>query len=617
MITDNLTADSLKALDAFVLSASGWRTVFAPSGQDEDAASDLRPVHAVLAGLMAKTFVESLNALTGKPASACVVAIGADTRPTGPALVRAMLPALAEAGCCTRLVGVSAAPEIMAWAKTAGDIDAFIYISASHNPVGHNGVKFGLDTGGVLNAAQIKPLIARFRELASDGAALRDMAELQGKLGAGTLAAAAKDSSRWKAEAVRSYAAFSARVIADDADPKRIEAIMDGIRSGIKAHPVGVVGDLNGSARALAIDRAFLENLGVKTRFVNDVPGKIAHRIVPEGSSLDTCRDELAKANNEDPDFILGYMPDNDGDRGNLVYFDHHDKTVKALEAQEVFALCCLAEMAFLVHSGQLTFDLQGNPRQRVAIAVNDPTSLRIEELAAAFGVKVFRAEVGEANVVNLAADLRSKGWLVRILGEGSNGGNITHPAAVRDPLNTIASIIKLMTIPDLPGKPGLFGIWCQRRGRPAPESFVLADVIATLPAWVTTSAYEDRAILKIRTMDHALLKQRYEDIFVKEWDAKRAELNRRFGAVAWEEFNYEGTVESSGFGPAFRSGQARGGFRILFKDVDGAAKAMIWMRGSGTEPVFRVAAESQGIDPAGEAWLLDWHKDMIARADS
>jgi phosphomannomutase len=367
----------------------------------------------------------------------------------------------------------------------------------------------------------------------------------------------------------------------------------------------------------LTIDQDFLGGLGIKTRFVNDVPGKIAHRIVPEGSSLDTCRDELAKANREDPDFILGYLPDNDGDRGNLVYFDHQDKTVKALEAQEVFALCCLAEMAFLVHSGQLSYDLQGNPHQQVAIAVNDPTSLRIEDLARVFGVKVFRAEVGEANVVNLAAELRAKGWLVRILGEGSNGGNITHPAAVRDPLNTIASIVKLLTIPNLPGKPGLFGIWCQRQGKPVPENFGLADVIATLPAWVTTSAYEDRAILKIRTMDHAQLKQRYEDIFIKEWDARRAEIGRRFGAVAWEEYNYEGTEERQGFGPAFRTGQARGGFRILFKDAEGDAKAMVWMRGSGTEPVFRVAAESRGNDPSGEAWLLDWHKDMIARADA
>jgi phosphomannomutase len=617
MIAEDLLAKSRAALDHFVLSASGWRTVFSQSGTDEDARPELSPEHAILAGLMAQTFVEALPALNGKKSVDCVIAIGTDTRPTGPALVSAMLPVLVQSGCGIRLVGVSAAPEIMAWAKTSGEIDAFIYISASHNPIGHNGVKFGLNSGGVLNAAQIKPLIARFRELAIDSLALQNMIKTQNALSASRLGDIHAQSAQWKIAAVHAYGAFSARVIADTDQPQRVKDIMAGIRDGLRHHPIGIVGDLNGSARAASIDRDFLTDLGVKSRFINDVPGQIVHRIVPEGHSLDPCREELARAHAEDPHFILGYMPDNDGDRGNLVYVDHHDGQVKALEAQEVFALCCLAEMAFLVHSGQLSYGSDGRPLQKVAIAVNDPTSLRIDELAAAFGVSVFRAEVGEANVVNLASELREKGYLVRILGEGSNGGNITHPAAVRDPLNTIASILKLLTIGDHKGRPGLFSLWCQRRGLSAPSPFGLADVIATLPAWITTSAYEDRAILKIKTMDHALLKRRYETIFLADWETRRAELASRFGVTDWEELNYEGTAERSGFGPEFRSALARGGFRILFRDKAGQAKAMIWMRGSGTEPVFRVAAESQGRDPAGESWLLDWHKDMIARADA
>ena len=41
--------------------------------------------------------------------------------------------------------------EIMAYAKK---LDGFIYISASHNPVGHNGIKFGTNNGGVLEAKE-------------------------------------------------------------------------------------------------------------------------------------------------------------------------------------------------------------------------------------------------------------------------------------------------------------------------------------------------------------------------------------------------------------------------------------------------------------------------------
>ena len=82
----------------------------------------------------------------------------------------------------------------------------------------------------------------------------------------------------------------------------------------------------------------------------------------------------------------------------------------------------------------ELEFLRKFKPEARPAVVVNGPTSMRIERIAEAYGAGVFRAEVGEANVVNLAAARRSGGYEVRILGEGSNGGNITHPATVRDP---------------------------------------------------------------------------------------------------------------------------------------------------------------------------------------
>ena len=72
-------------------------------------------------------------------------------------------------------------------------------------------------------------------------------------------------------------------------------------------------------------------------------------------------------------------------------------------EAQEVFALSVLAELAYLNWSGTDT--------GKTAVAINGPTSMRIEEIAKTFGAEIFRAEVGEANVVNLASELRDKGY--------------------------------------------------------------------------------------------------------------------------------------------------------------------------------------------------------------
>jgi len=39
-------------------------------------------------------------------------------------------------------------------------------------------------------------------------------------------------------------------------------------------------------------------------------------------------------------------------------------------------------------------------------------------------------------------------------------------------------------------------------------------------------------------------------------------------------------------------------------------------MRGSGTEPVFRIMADIEGGSPADEEFLLAWHAGMVAAAD-
>jgi phosphomannomutase len=38
-------------------------------------------------------------------------------------------------------------------------------------------------------------------------------------------------------------------------------------------------------------------------------------------------------------------------------------------------------------------------------------------------------------------------------------------------------------------------------------------------------------------------------------------------------------------------------------------------MRGSGTEPVFRILAEVRGVDPSGEADLLSWLSRLVGEA--
>jgi phosphoglucomutase len=147
-------------LNKMILSASGWRGVFCPSGDEEGKNTEISPAHRVICGAAAHVFAEYLG-------KSPLVLLGRDTRPTGKAIIESMVPILLSLGCEVRDAGITAAPEIMAWARsveTGGRACGFIYVSASHNPIGHNGIKFGLTDGGVLAADEAVKLIARFRE---------------------------------------------------------------------------------------------------------------------------------------------------------------------------------------------------------------------------------------------------------------------------------------------------------------------------------------------------------------------------------------------------------------------------------------------------------------------
>ena len=596
------------ALEPMILSASGWRKVFAADGDEESRSGELTMADRMLAAAMAEVFCDFVEKRCSRKQP--VVVVGLDARFTGPALADVMIRVLLDRKVQVRYLFICAAPELMGYTGQSDDCDGFIYISASHNPIGHNGVKFGLGSGGVLSGGEAAELIAMFRSLLDDDTALKDLAGRCDAITGAAPAAVYEASAEWKKKAYQVYRSFTGRVISGLEEEGAQERFFSSLKEGIQNNPMGVIAELNGSARTLTVDGEFLGELGIAVKTVNGEPRQISHRIVPEGASLDLCRRTLEEAAAENDAYQLGYVPDNDGDRGNLVYYSRRSREARILEAQEVFALSVLSELAYLYWNETMT--------ERTGVAVNGPTSGRIEALCDAFGCSCFRAEVGEANVVNLAREKRDAGWQVRILGEGSNGGNITWPAAVRDPLNTLGALLKLLLLRSVPGKAGLFEIWCHLSGQSDRyrDDFDLEDVIDSLPVFVTTSAFEDRAILKINTMDHALLKKNYELVFQADWEEKKDELFSRFGIASWEEWNQEGTASRQGVGPEFRSGAEKGGLTVRFRDTAGEELGFIWMRGSGTEPVFRVLADWRGDDAEAEAWLLDWHKDMIARAD-
>ncbi|MBN2875188.1 MAG: phosphatidylglycerol lysyltransferase, partial [Spirochaetales bacterium] len=395
------------------------------------------------------------------------------------------------------------------------------------------------------------------------------------------------------------------------------ERELDTLSEAVTTRGVSILADMNGSARSLSIDSDFLSSLGVSFTAINNTPRRFAHRIVPEGESLEPCRLALKKAREHDPSYEFGYVPDCDGDRGNFVYWNDDDGEAYSLEAQDSFALAVLAELATTVANASR----DGKAAPRMAVACNDATSLRVEAIAGAFGARVFRAETGEANVVGLARSLREQGYEVRVLGEGSNGGVITHPASVRDPLNTTTAILKLLYLRDLEDDakraPGPFRLWLERTGRADDyhEQFAMCDVLASLPRFATTSVFEPRAALTVRTRNHAALKGAYEPLFRAAWPVIAAELEPVYGPLTWQAYASAGSGEHELTGGFAESGT--GGLRIVFYDGQGVPAGFLWMRGSGTEPVFRIMADLRGDDGTLESLVLERHTALVREADS
>ena len=140
-----------------ILSASGWRKVFAESGNQEDKSPEIGKTNTLLCALIAESFAQYLTGKTGIDSP--TIAVGTDTRPTGEKIARVIIQTLLHCGIGVQYLGISSAPEIMAYSRS---LDGFLYISASHNPVGHNGIKFGLNDGGVIPGSEATVLAQSF-----------------------------------------------------------------------------------------------------------------------------------------------------------------------------------------------------------------------------------------------------------------------------------------------------------------------------------------------------------------------------------------------------------------------------------------------------------------------
>ena len=593
--SQNLTNEMLElASNEMILSASGWRGLFNAEDSEESSSECLAPSYEVLTAIAAKVF---LSFLKSHYPNVKKIVLARDGRPTGENIEKIAFFSLQDDknDFETQVLGIAPIPETMSFARDENA--AFFYISASHNPIGYNGFKFGIGSEGVLPSNEAKLLIQSFKETIKKCSIplYMDIAQKAKRM-------ENIENDEYKKASLSAYFNNTMEIVSASSSKTEAMSFFESCKKEStnlqKETPIYVVCDFNGSARAASIDRHFFEKLGVEFLPFNDVAGKIVHGIIPEGENLSSaCK--MLEALYEikgGRGIFLGYMPDCDGDRGNVVYID--GGVARILKSQQVFALAVVAEV--------LHAKLDG--KDDLAVVANGPTSMLLDELSSLLSFKLVRSEVGEANVVALANEMSEQGFVARVLGEGSNGGCIIPPSLVRDPMNTLFALLKFFLV-KYDGL-SLFNHWLKARNEKVCEHFSFSDIVASLPCYSTTPVASERAILRCKIEDYKAFRTAFQKVFLSEWQGMCEDLKKSYGILSYKAFGYVGkeTVElTDDF-----SLTDRGGFKVIFYGENDERKAFIWMRASGTEPVFRIMADVKYAGEDDEIVFVEWEKKMI-----
>lgn len=614
-------------MSRMIMSGSGWRGIFDPFGNPEGRGKNIsgeardfciRATHSFIRFLA--TFSQRNNPLR--------ILLAQDSRPTGEAIRTTVAETARACGVHIEDAGIRCIPEVLAASESplskAGysnaGYDGVIYITASHNPVGYNGFKFGRH-GSVISRDLEQKLRALFHEnipmksMIESILLQKDENDLPPEMEANHCRA---DSDIMSGDLIRD--AYELRILtcaSHSTEPAVQNQFLKEIRRGMEDNPLGLIVDMNGSARATSIDNDILTRAGAHVHVLNGTPGAIIHGIIPEGSHMETCRQTLETMHKQDARWQLAYMPDNDGDRGNMACIDS-EGTAQILTAQELFSLVVLSELAAPSLTASLstslgtslTTDSKTYPQ---AVVVNCATSLRIDRLCSLFGVRVARAEVGEANGTSLASKLKEEGYHVRIMGEGSNGGCIIPPSQVRDPLTALFSLLRLLRSHGLKTPASEYA---RRAGVTLPYAPTVQDFLECLPIFQTTGSTDPQAMIHASIPDYDRFKTAYERAFLSSWPLQRQWLSKA-GITHWREEQTEGTQMRTGMGTEYRNHPFTGSLKIVFMDAVGRDQAFMWMRPSSTEPVFRLvidcSAEAGGARTYNQ--LMRWHRDLVETA--
>ena len=315
------------------------------------------------------------------------VVVGRDTRVSGDMVKHAVFSGLLSAGCRIVDVGVCGTPSAAMMINKLG-ADGGIVISASHNPIEWNALKFFRSDGVYLNQEQGRQLLDIYY-----GGDSR-------KVGYDRLHAVETD---------------------DDAIENHIARVMDIVDvAALRKRRFRVAVDCcNGAGSVLALE--FLSRVGCETIAIDcQMNGLFPRNPEPTRNNVTAILDVVRKQGAD-----LGFAQDADADRVAFI-------SEKGDYIGEEYSLCLAARYRL--------------SRQRGPVVTNLSTTRMIDDVAREFGCEVLRTPVGEVNVAEARIEAKA------VVGGEGNGGVIDPRVHYgRDALTGAALILQYMLEADAP----------------------------------------------------------------------------------------------------------------------------------------------------------------------
>jgi phosphomannomutase len=311
------------------------------------------------------------------------VVVGYDARPSHKWVLPVVEGVLRSHGIDVLIVGLAATPTIGLLTrklKMAGGIA----ITASHNPIEYNGLKF-FHAGGEFITAE---MLAQLKDLLANPEKDRPVGTVIGK-----------------------------RAVYQEASDRHLEAILEVLpppeRQRASRRPTVIIDCCNSAGVELAPDVADAYGALFQLIFADTSKNDFPRGAEPIEKNLSVLRKAVVKEGAD-----IGFAIDPDADRLAVI-----DEKGNAIGEERTLLLA--ADAFFLI------------TKKKSPIVVNLSTSLAIEEMAKRHGVKVYRTAIGEANVL---AGIREHRALVG--GEGNGGVILPKVQPGRDAATAIALIL-------------------------------------------------------------------------------------------------------------------------------------------------------------------------------